>query len=116
MVRCTASRTNGLPCRHWAITGGWVCRNHGGAARQVREAAARRWEYELLMRRIIGGIERRTGRPVDPALEAWMRAQAPADPATFRRHRRSDDPTPWHPRTVVPNLYLLAEERARGRG
>jgi len=43
-VRCTALRTNGRPCRAWAIHGGWVCWTHGGAAPQVRLAAQRRLE------------------------------------------------------------------------
>src|SRR3954471_24887260 len=40
--RCTARRTDGRPCRCYAIVGGKVCRVHGGAARQVRAAAERR--------------------------------------------------------------------------
>ena len=40
--RCRARRTDGQPCRAWAIVGGTVCRAHGGAARQVRHAAERR--------------------------------------------------------------------------
>lgn len=40
--RCTARRSDGEPCRGWAIVGGTVCRAHGGAAPQVRAAARRR--------------------------------------------------------------------------
>src|SRR5687767_10123973 len=40
--RCTARRSNGLPCRCYAIVGGKVCRVHGGGAPQVRAAADRR--------------------------------------------------------------------------
>ena len=40
--RCTARRTNGDPCRAWAVTGAKVCISHGGGAPQVRAAAARR--------------------------------------------------------------------------
>src|SRR3954447_5674751 len=40
--RCTARRTNGMPCRCYAIVGGRTCRVHGGAAGQVRAAAHRR--------------------------------------------------------------------------
>lgn len=36
---CSARRTNGQPCRAFAIVGGRVCRAHGGAAGQVRRAA-----------------------------------------------------------------------------
>jgi len=43
--RCHARRSDGRPCRAWAITGGYVCMAHGGAAPQVRhEAAVRRFE------------------------------------------------------------------------
>jgi hypothetical protein len=38
---CTAHTTKGAPCRAPAITGSTVCRFHGGAAPQVKEAAAR---------------------------------------------------------------------------
>ncbi len=37
--RCSARRTSGVPCRAFAIVGGYVCRAHGGASRQVRYAA-----------------------------------------------------------------------------
>jgi hypothetical protein len=75
-VRCTARRRDGQPCRAFAITGGYVCRVHGGHARQVRAAAARRWEFELMFRRITCTIS-------DPVTLAWVRAQFPADPATL---------------------------------
>lgn len=40
MPLCRAKRTNGSPCRQYAIRGGTVCRSHGGSARQVRKKAA----------------------------------------------------------------------------
>lgn len=42
--RCTAHRSDGEPCRAYAITGGRVCVYHGGKAPQVREAARKRLE------------------------------------------------------------------------
>jgi hypothetical protein len=41
-VICTAKRSNGQPCKAQAIKGGKVCRSHGGAAPQVRDAARQR--------------------------------------------------------------------------
>lgn len=40
--RCSAHRTNGDPCKAYAVRGATVCVTHGGAAPRVREAAARR--------------------------------------------------------------------------
>jgi hypothetical protein len=42
MAICTAKRSNGTPCRQYAIRGCNVCVTHGGAAPQVRRAAALR--------------------------------------------------------------------------
>jgi hypothetical protein len=47
-VRCTAHRSDGEPCRAWAIRGGRVCAAHGGRAPQVRAAARRRLESAAL--------------------------------------------------------------------
>ncbi len=42
-MQCTAtSKGSGVRCRKDAIAGGSVCRNHGGAAPQVRNAAVKR--------------------------------------------------------------------------
>jgi hypothetical protein len=49
---CLAKRTNGEPCRAYAITGGTVCRAHGGAAPQVRAAAHRR----IILSQITAGL------------------------------------------------------------
>src|SRR5262252_6166573 len=38
-VICSAHRTNGAPCKAYAITGGNVCNKHGGSAPQVIAAA-----------------------------------------------------------------------------
>lgn len=41
-VPCRAHRSDGRPCRRWAIRGAAVCPAHGGRAPQVRRAAAER--------------------------------------------------------------------------
>ena len=46
--RCTARRSDGQPCRAWAIHGGWVCAAHGGRAPQVAQAARERLERAAL--------------------------------------------------------------------
>lgn len=88
-LTCTAHRTNGEPCSAWAVTGAYVCVKHGGLAPQVRAAAARRWEHELIMRRVERDFERKTGKPLDPLLSAFIRYRASADIATWRRHVRT---------------------------
>ena len=47
-VRCAAHRSDGRPCRAWAIHGGWVCAAHGGRAPQVAQAARERLERAAL--------------------------------------------------------------------
>jgi hypothetical protein len=64
-VRCTAHRSDGAPCRAWAIHGGRVCAAHGGRAPQVRAAARRRLESAALTRYLY----RRVPLPAFPA--AW---------------------------------------------
>lgn len=39
MGLCTAKRSNGVPCKAYAIAGATVCRTHGGSAPQVIAAA-----------------------------------------------------------------------------
>jgi hypothetical protein len=41
-IRCTARRTNGKPCRAFAVRGCWVCVAHGAGSRKVREAGQAR--------------------------------------------------------------------------
>lgn len=47
-VRCSARRTDGQPCRAFAIHGGTTCVKHGGSAPQVIAAAKRRLESMAL--------------------------------------------------------------------
>jgi hypothetical protein len=85
--RCSARRTNGLPCTHWAMRGGWVCQTHGGRAPQVRAAAERRWQHELRYRAVESAYEREHGEPMPEILVYYLRYRASADLATWRRHR-----------------------------
>ena len=39
--KCSGHRTNGEPCKAWAMNGSSVCVAHGGKARQVKAKAAR---------------------------------------------------------------------------
>src|SRR5579875_402932 len=81
--RCRAHRTEGAPCRGWAMVGGFVCRAHGGTAPQVRyaayvrateaaiirefEAAKARWKRDRIawMSRRLLTVSRFMGIPVD---------------------------------------------------
>ena len=56
--RCRARRTNGQPCKAWAIVGGYVCRAHGGAAPHVRQAAERRAAEAQINRAAAAALER----------------------------------------------------------
>lgn len=52
IMECQAhSKTTGTKCGNKAIKGGSVCRFHGGAAPQVKAAAARRYEDQLRLLR-----------------------------------------------------------------
>lgn len=51
---CTAHRRHGRgPCGAWAVRGATVCRMHGGAAPQVRRAAAERLEVDRQRRALV---------------------------------------------------------------
>jgi hypothetical protein len=81
-VRCRGHRTDGSPCKRWAIRGGYVCPSHGGRARQVRRAAERRL-LEIAAYRTLGAWQRspayqefraRTGLAADrPVIEEFAR-------------------------------------------
>jgi hypothetical protein len=47
---CTARKTDGEPCKAWAMRGTKVCRVHGGQAPQVQAAAAERLAVEAANR------------------------------------------------------------------
>lgn len=68
--RCHAHRTNGAPCRAYAIVGGYVCMAHGGASQRARRAAERRLCIAIVDRAIWGARARRLRE-----LAAWQAAR-----------------------------------------
>lgn len=60
-MKCTAHKTDGTPCKAWAIKGANVCRVHGGSLKRVKAAAARRVQEQKLRK----AAERTLGGPVD---------------------------------------------------
>ena len=66
--QCTATARSGERCKRPAMLGGTVCRNHGGAAPQVRRKAALRL-LEL----------------VDPAISTLAREMVQADKSADRQ-------------------------------
>lgn len=115
-IRCSgrSSRT-GKPCRAWAVRGATVCVAHGGKARQVRKAAARRLalgEAEAELRKL--------GRPilVDPA-EAMlaMVCEAAGNVAVLRRLVQSlDDQVDREPGEVADQDGAIADGRQEQLG
>lgn len=68
-VRCRAhSSRTGLPCRAWAIRGGYHCWSHSGATIQVRAAAQRR----LLEAKTEAKLVRTFGRPLNTVERSWV--------------------------------------------
>lgn len=79
--RCTANRSRGQGrCRAWAVKGATVCVTHGGAAPQVRAAAAARVELAQLEDRASRHLRRRLGGALDcspvEAVRALLRFDA----------------------------------------
>lgn len=58
-VRCHAHRSDGQPCRAWAVRGAAICIAHGAGAPQVRRAARRRLaiaDWERQAGRVLRGL------------------------------------------------------------
>jgi hypothetical protein len=58
-IKCHAHNRRGEPCGRYAITGGFVCRSHGGALKRTIEAAQRRLAEAAAIERLyqVGGDE-----------------------------------------------------------
>jgi len=92
-VRCNATKTDGNPCKAWAVVGLDVCHFHGGATPKARNAAFERRALHMSQ----AGMEL-FGPPVETSPEealldelhrtaghiAWLREQiATSDPTMF---------------------------------
>ncbi len=55
-VKCRAHRSDGAPCRRWAIRGGYVCPKYGGASPQARRKARERL-VEVAARRLLTALQ-----------------------------------------------------------
>jgi hypothetical protein len=92
-VPCSARRSNGNPCKNYAMLGGKVCHAHGGRAPQTRDAAQRRLaEAQALRAQVKGDAARKAEQD---ALGAWagiireerlMAPTAPEESARALRH------------------------------
>lgn len=71
------------------MVGGRVCSAHGGMAPQVRAAAERRWLLEHLNARQERAMAKSLGRALNGLELAILWYYHSADPATWRRHRRT---------------------------
>jgi hypothetical protein len=91
-VRCSAHRSNGDPCKNYAMLGGRVCHAHGGRAPQTRKAAQRRLAEAQITRVLARMDADREAR--EKALSPWAaeitaeRVVAPFTPKQTARRLR----------------------------
>lgn len=108
--RCTAHRTNGEPCRAWAVRGATVCVTHGGAAPAVRAAAARRVAEEKA-----GRVARRLAQPIttDPAQALLDLVSSAAGEVAYWR-ARVDELQDRDEKRLTSGLTKITEGKDRG--
>lgn len=71
-IRCSGHNSNGAPCGAWAVRGTAVCVAHGGAAPQVKKAAARRLAIAEAKRMVaLAGVDM---DPLEHLLDSLHRA------------------------------------------
>ena len=101
--RCSAHRTNGEPCHKWPIRGGRVCRNHGGAAKHVQDAARRR--IAALVDPALGVLDHAMRRKKTDLGEAVRAARDILDRAGFKPGEQLD---------ILTRDALVDPEKVRG--
>jgi hypothetical protein len=110
--RCSARNRAGEPCRAFAVRGATVCIAHGGAAPQVRAAAARRVEAAKLSKdigRTLEDVERSLldagVGPADTLADASTRAAAMMVVASSRLEELTTEGPNGESADVVAELY-----------
>lgn len=106
---CTATKSNGEPCKRWAIAGGSVCATHGGSIGRVKAAAERRLAAERL---VVGASE--MGKAIDtsaPEALEEMLAEAAGMVVVLRdKIATFDDPTTKEARITLAR-YDMERDR-----
>lgn len=69
-IKCSGIKTDGTPCKNWAVTGTTVCRKHGAQLPAVRQKAAER-RVERVMRNAMAGY----GSPLPEGPESSPESQ-----------------------------------------
>jgi hypothetical protein len=91
-LRCKAKRSNGEPCRAFAIRGGEVCSTHGGRAPQTKRKAAERVALEQWAKRYGGGP---AARDVDPATAVLTELSWASTHVEWFRSKLQEDGAEW---------------------
>jgi hypothetical protein len=102
---CTAHRSDGSPCRRWAMNGQFVCATHGGKAPQC-ERSARKRLFDLV-HPALSVFEEIVAAPASPINPPHVRASAAATIL---------DRTNLHPKSELIHQWQQAEQAAQVLG